>query len=109
MKYLVLIDYTDNDDPIRSPHGLSRLLAFGRELDGLVTAAGVERLTPVLWECRAPRGYCVFEADDPALLEPLTGRFGHKPKISVRQVRFLDELLTLGEEVLADLRVRATR
>jgi hypothetical protein len=103
MKLLVVIDYTGSDDPIRHPHGLSRLLAFASQLEELVAAAGVTPLTPVIWECEAPKGYVVFEADNHDRLAPLLARFGHHPRISVLHVRFLDELKVLGREVLSSM------
>lgn len=103
MKLMAIIDYTEGDDPIRSPHGLSRLLDFASHLEGLVRDAGVTQLTPVIWECFAPRGYCVFEVESEDALEPLLERFGHKPRISTVHVRFLDELQILAREKLAEM------
>lgn len=100
MKILLTIDYTKTDDPIRNRHGLAKLLSYAEELDSVTAAHGVELLTPVIWECEAPKGYCVLEAPSMEAVEPLARRFGHHPVISLAHVRFLDEVKVLAREKL---------
>jgi hypothetical protein len=104
MKYMVTIDYRETDDPIRNEHGLSKLLAYAEELDALMEESPVRLVLPVIWDCYAPVGYAVLEAEEESDLQPFVARFGHHPKVSVRMVRLLDEVMELARDILATKR-----
>lgn len=105
MKYLIKIDYCGyKKDPILSQRGMGALLNYANNLEGILDGVDAELIAPIFWECHEPIGYAVFEAEDEKVLQPLVKRFGPHPKVSIKQVRFIPELIELGTEILPTLK-----
>lgn len=104
MKYLIKIDYSNYKDPILSHRGLNALLNYANNLDDILENVEAELIAPIFWECHEPIGYAVFEAESEEVLQPLIKRFGPHPIVTVKQVRFIPELIELGTEILPNLK-----
>jgi len=102
MLFQVVIKYSPDANPVRTPHGMNKLMAFARWMDEQTEYPDVRIVGQVYWciEEASPAGYGVFACGRrERLLDYLAG-MRRAGSVDIHEVKPLAVLLAEGEAKL---------